>query len=202
MAASAAAAAAASSNSADRADDDKDLSIIESLIGIHPDFPSKGVLFRDLFPVFRSPQAAEALLARLYRRIYGMYTNKISAVIGLEVRGFLMAPVLALRLGCAFVPSRKKGKLPGLCVSAAYVKEYGKDEIEAAADSLSQKDTVVILDDLLATGGTLIAAIECARKCGATVAECIVVVELKGLKGRQNVEQKTGCKVWSLFQYD
>lgn len=120
-----------------------------------PDFPVKGINFWDVDHLFNNPQA----LSQLSDSLYGQYKDKgITKVVALESRGFVMGAILAARLGAGFVMIRKKGKLPGDCVSESYTKEYGEDIIEIHTDAISEGETVLIHDDLLATGGTLGAA--------------------------------------------
>src|SRR6185369_14128424 len=117
--------------------------------------------------------------------------------IGLDARGFLFGPLLALRLHSSFAPIRKKGKLPGSIISAAYTKEYGVDEFEIQADAIQAGQNVVIVDDLIATGGSAYAAKELVEKAGGRVIEFVFVIELIDLKGRD----KLGENVYSVVQY-
>nr|CAD2138382.1 unnamed protein product [Meloidogyne enterolobii] len=146
---------------------------IDSLIRSYPDFPSKGVLFRDVLPLFSNPTLVRSLCCYIANR----YKNKIDLVAGLEARGFLFGPIIALELGIPFVPVRKSGKLPGPVISASYQKEYGKDVFEVQQDALSAGQRVLIVDDLLglsqpfnlSTGGSLHAAEQLVKQTGATV---------------------------------
>jgi len=178
------------------ADIDPDLSLLHSLITAHPDFPLKGILFRDIFPIFRNPKATEILFTRLSFHLQSTY-KRIDGIVGIDSRGFLIGPAVALRLNCAFIPIRKKGKLPGATLQCKYSKEYGSDGIEIAKSSISAGSNVVIMDDLLATGGTLEAAVSLVRAAGASVLECLVVIELGELNGRAKLD----CNVYSLLQY-
>ncbi len=171
-----------------------DLSLVSSLITSHPDFPSAGILFHDVFPIFRNPQATKDLFKHLAQMIRQEYTN-VTALVGLDSRGFLFAPPVAAELGIAFVPVRKSGKLPGKTIQLEYATEYSADKIEIQAESLSSTDRVLILDDLLATGGTLKGAASLVEQCGATVLGCIVIVEIDQLKGRERV----GAPVHAVF---
>jgi len=172
-----------------------DKALVERYVAVHPDFPKKGIVFRDIFPVFRSPAATEAIMRLLLARIKQL--GRIDMVIGLESRGFLFGPTLAMELDCGFAPIRKPGKLPGQVISASYEKEYGKDTFEMQSDAVSPGDRVLIVDDLLATGGSLSATVQLVEAMKAQVIECVVVIELTELKGKDNVK----APVWSLLQY-
>ncbi len=146
-----------------------------------PDFPQKGIMFRDLTTVFQKPEYMrffEETLAEEYK------AKGITKVLGIESRGFIMGAALACRLNAGFVPVRKKGKLPAETIEVSYSKEYGVDVIEMHKDSLTENDVVLIHDDLLATGGTMKAAIELARKFGVKKIYVNFLVELDDLKGR------------------
>ena len=146
-----------------------------------PDFPQKGILFRDITPLLASPEAFRACLDLLVERYRSANLQKI---VGIESRGFLFAAPLALELGVGLVPIRKKGKLPSACISETYDLEYGSAVIEIHEDALAAGDRVLVLDDLLATGGTLAAACRLVEKLNAEVAEICTVIELVGLNGR------------------
>lgn len=154
---------------------------LKALIRDVPDFPSRGILFRDVTPLLRDPGAfsevVEALAAR-YR------DQQIDAVAGIESRGFLFGAPLALALGVGFIPIRKIGKLPGEKVSREYALEYGTNTLEMHVDAARPGERVLLLDDLLATGGTAGAAAALLQDVGATVAEVAFVVELTFLRGR------------------
>uniref|UniRef100_A0AC35TUI5 Adenine phosphoribosyltransferase n=1 Tax=Rhabditophanes sp. KR3021 TaxID=114890 RepID=A0AC35TUI5_9BILA len=153
-----------------------------------PDFPQAGILFKDIMPILKNPK----LTADLCLAIAKNYSNEgITAVAGCEARGFLFGVQVAIHLNVPFVPIRKKGKLPGKCVSASYLKEYGEDIVEVQEDAFQKGDKVLIIDDLLATGGTMNAAIQVIEKAGAfpTVAFCII--ELVDLKGKNVLPKST-----------
>ncbi|XP_065174627.1 adenine phosphoribosyltransferase-like [Sycon ciliatum] len=181
-----------------------DLSLveIEKLISQHPDFPKPGILFRDVFPVLRDPHAFKSMMNHLLKHIRELYCqdgNKVDVVVGLDSRGFLFAPLLALELGAAFVPVRKKGKLPGETSSLSYTLEYGTAEFEIQNESIKAGQRVIVVDDLLATGGTMSAGCQLVQKTGGTVLEAMVIIELVDLKGADKV---TSCApVFSLFKY-
>jgi len=175
---------------------DEDLKLIKSLISEHPDFPQKGILFRDIFPVFRNSVATEMLFTRLIAHIQSTY-GKPDVIVGLDSRGFLFGPTIAVRLGAKFAPVRKKGKLPGDIVVVSYQKEYGKDENEIQKEAIKKGEKVIIVDDLIATGGTMNAAIQLVEKLGGIVLESLAVIELDALKGRE----KISSRVWALLHY-
>lgn len=150
------------------------------------DFPKKGILFRDVLPIFHNPDIFRKLIDVLAEQVRSSVPD-VSAVVGIEARGFIIAPVLALALNVAFVPVRKPGKLPGTVKSQAYTLEYGEDKLEVQEDSFLKGRKVVIVDDLLATGGSMQATSSLLHSVGATVSLCMVIVELEGLGGRQKL---------------
>lgn len=117
-----------------------------------PDFPEPGILFEDILPIFADPSLFEALVHALELHIKQTFTEKPDVIVGLDARGFLFGPTLALRLGAAFVPVRKRGKLPGPCETAEYMKEYGADFFQMQADAVKPGQKVLIVDDIIATG--------------------------------------------------
>jgi adenine phosphoribosyltransferase len=150
-----------------------------------PDFPKLGILFYDISTLLAHPGAWAETVSRMAEAIAPHRPGKL---VGIESRGFLIAAPLALRLGIGFVMARKRGKLPGATVSHEYALEYGSDVIEMQADAITPGDRVVVLDDLLATGGTLAAAIALLRGQGATVAAAGCVIELAFLNGRARLD--------------
>lgn len=160
-----------------------------------PDFPKPGILFYDISTLLAHPPAWAETVDRLADVVAPLKPNKL---LGIESRGFLVAAPLALRLGVGFVMLRKRGKLPGATVTHEYALEYGTDVIEVQADALTRSDRVVILDDLLATGGTLGAAIDLTRQQGAEVSGAACIIELTFLKGRDRVD----VPFQSLIAYD
>ena len=146
-----------------------------------PDFPKPGILFRDITPVLSDP----ALFRDTVEGLAGPFRNdRISKVLGIESRGFIFGPPLALQLGAGFVPARKRGKLPRETIRETYALEYGTDSLEIHRDSFSPGERVLIVDDLLATGGTASGAARLVEKVGAQVVGAAFVVELKFLDGR------------------
>ncbi|KAI0285067.1 phosphoribosyltransferase-like protein [Russula aff. rugulosa BPL654] len=179
------------------------LEYIKSHLKTYPDFPRKGVAFCDIFPLFRDPLIFEGLITHLTHRlvsdtIANSPNKKIDVIVGLDARGFLLGPVIALRLGAAFVPVRKRGKLPGECVRATYEKEYGTDEFEMQADAISPGQTVVIIDDVIATGGSAAAAGELVEKLGGELLQYLFIAEVTSLGGRSKLK----APVYSIVQSD
>lgn len=160
-----------------------------------PDFPIEGILFYDIATLLRSPEAMEHCFDLLEHQL-GEW--KPDVVAGIESRGFLFAVPLAQRMGLPMMMIRKAGKLPGDTLSLTYDLEYGTDTIEIQTDALSDGQRVVLLDDLLATGGTLAASVSLCQQSGAEVVGCAVVVELAFLNGREVVE----APITALVEYE
>lgn len=160
-----------------------------------PDFPKPGILFYDISTLLAHPKAWQDAISQMAAAIAPF---KPDVLAGIESRGFLVAAPLALHLGCGFVMVRKRGKLPGKTVAHSYQLEYGQDTIEVQADAIKPGQRVVVLDDLLATGGTLAAAIALLRKVGAQVTGAGCMLELSFLNGRSHVD----IPVTTLIQYD
>ncbi|XP_788872.2 adenine phosphoribosyltransferase, partial [Strongylocentrotus purpuratus] len=152
-----------------------------------PDFPKPGILFRDIFPLFRDPSILSDLLDLLVHHVQQNFKDKVDVVVGLEARGFLFGPMLALRLGCGFAPIRKKGKLPGECIQVSYTLEYGTDVFEMQKGAITAGQKILIVDDLIATGGTMMAACQLVKNMEAKVLECLVIIELTDLKGKEKL---------------
>lgn len=158
------------------------LEIIKSKIRDVVDFPQKGIVFRDLTTVFKEPNCLKELSDMLTR----MYAGKgITKVVGIESRGFIMGPIVATRIGAGFVPMRKPGKLPAETWQESYTKEYGVDVIEIHKDALCENDVVLLHDDLLATGGTMLAAYKLVKRFNPKKIYVNFLVELEFLKGRE-----------------
>lgn len=154
--------------------------LLENLRNI-PDFPIPGIQFKDVTSLFKNPDC----LREMDNALYELYKNKgITKVVGIESRGFVMAASLALRLGAGFVPIRKLGKLPAETITVTYGKEYGHDTIEIHKDAIDENDVVLIHDDLLATGGTMLAAYNLVKKLNPKKTMINFLIELEGLKGR------------------
>ncbi|KAM4599862.1 adenine phosphoribosyltransferase [Fundulus diaphanus] len=173
------------------------LQLVQRHIRAFPDFPKKGILFRDICPILKSPAALTAVIDLFEERVRS-HGWQVDLIVGLDARGFLFGPLLAQRLGVGFVLVRKKGKLPGTTLCVAYDLEYGTAEVEIQEDAVAPGQKVVIIDDLLATGGTLHAACELMKKQRAEIQGCMVVIELKDLKG---VDRLKPHGVFSLLQY-
>ncbi len=146
-----------------------------------PDFPIPGIQFKDVTSLFKEP----ACLQELDNALYEKYKDcGITKIVGIESRGFVMAASLAIKLNAGFVPIRKPGKLPAETISESYGKEYGRDTIEIHKDAIDENDVVLIHDDLLATGGTMLAAYNLVKKLNPKKVMINFLIELEGLKGR------------------
>ena len=168
---------------------------VRTLIRDVPDFPKPGILFKDLTPVLAAPEALEQAvqaMAEPFRH------ERIDHVVGIEARGFVFGAPTALALGAGFVPVRKPGKLPHEVVSVTYDLEYGTDTLEIHLDGLGRGERVLIIDDLLATGGTAAAAIELVGKTGAELVGISFLVELGFLEGRKRLKAP---RIESLVRY-
>lgn len=169
--------------------------MIERLIRDVPDFPKPGILFKDITPLLQSPtglrQCIDQLAALVEPASYDL-------VCGIESRGFIFGTALATRVGKGFVPIRKPGKLPWKTASQSYELEYGSDTIEMHLDAVKQGERVLLIDDLLATGGTMNAALQLVRRVGGTVVACSFVIELTFLHGRSRLSDTA---VHSLIKY-
>lgn len=161
-----------------------------------PDFPKPGVQFRDITSLLRHPDALRYTNDVFHRRYQG---GNVDVVVGVESRGFIFGSVLAHLLGCAFVPVRKEGKLPHATLKQEYSLEYGDTAIEIHGDAIARGDRVVMVDDLLATGGTMLAANKLVELLGGDIVECALVIELSALGGRDRLDQ---YPVFSIVRYD
>jgi adenine phosphoribosyltransferase len=161
-----------------------------------PDFPTKGILFRDITPLLQNGTAFRKAIHALAVRHQG---QRPDAVVAIESRGLIIGSALAYELGVGMVPVRKKGKLPHETYRASYTLEYGQDTIEMHRDALAKGNRVLLVDDLLATGGTMQATIQLIEQCGAQVVELAFLIELAALKGRVRLAPHP---VFALFQYD
>jgi len=150
-----------------------------------PDFPKPGILFYDISTLLRHADAWQVAMGRMAKIVRAYQPDMLA---GIESRGFLLAAPLALKLGCGFVMLRKRGKLPGAKIGHDYALEYGTDRIEIQEDAIIPGQRVVVVDDLLATGGTMIAAIQLLRKVGAEVPAAAALIELTFLGGRQKLD--------------
>src|SRR5581483_1377339 len=150
-----------------------------------PDFPVEGILFKDITTLLQDPQAYRAAIDRLHERVRDLNAE---AVVGMESRGFIFAAPLAYLLGVGFVPVRKLGKLPAETGSAEYELEYGTNTLEIHRDAIVEGQRVLIVDDLLATGGTVAATVDLVRQLGGTVVGTAFLIELKALNGRSHLD--------------
>jgi adenine phosphoribosyltransferase len=157
---------------------------IKSKIRTIPDFPKKGIQFRDITTLLKDPEGFRYAVDHLVQRYC---TKRIDKIVGIESRGFIFGGALAHQLNVGFVPARKPGKLPAETTSMEYQLEYGTDKIEIHTDAIKHGDVVLIVDDLIATGGTAKAAVELVEKLGGTVLECAFIVELPELKGAEKL---------------
>jgi adenine phosphoribosyltransferase len=169
---------------------------LKTLIREIPDYPKPGILFYDLTTLLQDKHGFRDMVDRLCDHYHG---KKVDIVAGIEARGFIFAPALAYRLGAGFVPVRKPKKLPFKTTSVTYQLEYGSDQLEIHEDAVRPGQTVLLCDDLLATGGTAAAAIQLARKLGGEVVGAAFAVELNFLNGRTKLP---GIDVFSLLKYD
>jgi adenine phosphoribosyltransferase len=168
---------------------------IEKRVRNIPDFPKPGIQFKDITPVLADPKLFAAAIDLLSQ---GHAPGSIDAVVGIDARGFIFAAAAALRLETGFVPIRKKGKLPYNCIEASYELEYGSNTVAIHVDALQPGSKVLLVDDLLATGGTAGAAVDLLRKIGAEILEASFLIELGFLNGRSRL---SGVNVRSLIQY-
>lgn len=185
----------------DRLPGEHALSYLKSRLRDVPDFPKPGILFKDITPLLADPRALHITLDLLAQRFVGEH---IDVVVGIESRGFIFGGALSARLNASFVPVRKPGKLPWKTSRVAYALEYGEAELEMHLDSIKQGARVIIVDDLLATGGTAQAAAQLTQQQGGTVAGFAFVVELDFLKGREKLQAITPAPaiIYSLIHID
>lgn len=162
---------------------------LKSALRQFPDFPSPGILFEDILPIFADYTLHDSLLRALELHVKEAYGGqKPDVIVGLEARGFLFGPSLALRLNCAFVPVRKKGKLPGPTNTASYKKEYGEDFFQMQSDGIKEGQRVLIVDDIIATGGSAAAAGSLVQQLGGKLLGYVFILELDFLKGREKLD--------------
>ncbi len=169
---------------------------VQSKIRAINDFPKKGIIFRDITTAVKDPQAMRYMIDYLTDRYKD---ERIDYVAGIESRGFIFGAALAYKLGAGFVVIRKPGKLPAETISQEYELEYGTDKIEMHADAVEAGKKVLIVDDLLATGGTVDAAAKLLKKVGANVVGAAFIIELTDLKGREKLKD---IDVFSMVQYE
>jgi adenine phosphoribosyltransferase len=160
---------------------------VKALVRNVPDFPIKGIQFKDITTVLDNPEGLRWMRDEIVKRYKGLGITK---VVGIESRGFILAPAVAMELGVGFVPIRKPNKLPAETVSVTYMKEYGEDTIQVHKDALSPDDVVLIHDDILATGGSMDAAISLVKKLGVKKVYVNCIIELEGLNGCECLKGK------------
>lgn len=173
------------------------LDILKKTVRNIPDFPIPGIQFKDVTPLFKTKESLSMLTDVLLEE----YKDKgITKVVGIESRGFIMGPIMALELGAGFIPIRKPGKLPADTFEEEYEKEYGTDKIQIHQDALSPEDVVLIHDDLLATGGTMFAAYKLVKKMGVKKIYINFIIELEELKGRELFSEDIGLQALIKFE--
>ncbi|KAF8332803.1 adenine phosphoribosyltransferase [Cantharellus anzutake] len=184
-----------------------DVDFLRSKFRFYPDFPKKGVAFADFLPILQDPIAFETLITHITHHItshtipsissstkgkppsyHPNGNGKIDVIVALDARGFLLGPIIALRLGASFVPVRKKGKLPGETISVVYQKEYGTDSFDIQVGAIKEGDNVIVIDDVLATGGSAKAAGDLISACGGKTVEYIFVIYAAFLKGHEKLD--------------
>lgn len=171
------------------------IAILRECVRDVPDFPEKGIVFKDITPLLAAPRAFTTCLDLFAERWAG---ERVDAIVGIESRGFIFGAALAARMTASFVPARKPGKLPRDVMRVEYSLEYGKDAIEMHADALRAGERVIVIDDVIATGGTAAAAVELARRQHAEVLGCGFVIELAALNGRAKL---LDVPIFSLLTY-
>jgi len=169
--------------------------LLKGIIKDVPDFPKKGIIFKDLTPVFQNKNAFKKLIDYFYKKFKN---KKIDKVVCVEARGFLIGAPLAYKLGAGLIPVRKPGKLPRETYKVEYELEYGKDALEIHKDAINEVDKVLIIDDLLATGGTVSAVAQLVEKSKGKIEAIAFIVELDFLKGREKLSK---YKIFSIVHY-
>lgn len=171
---------------------------IKSRIRTVPHYPHQGIMFRDITTLLKDPVGLRTTIQEIARRYT---TYPIDKVAGIESRGFIIGAPVAYELKTGFVPIRKKNKLPAQTIGRDYQLEYGSDRIEIHVDAIQPGDRVLLIDDLIATGGTAEAAVRLVQDMGGEVHECCFVIDLPDVGGRKRLE-RMGCKVFSLCEFE
>lgn len=170
---------------------------IKSFIRTIPDFPRPGIQFRDITTLLKDAEGLRLTIDAFAARCHG---SAIDVVAGIEARGFIVGAPLALKLGVGFVPIRKPGKLPSEKVGVDYQLEYGRDRVEIHADAITAGKRVLLIDDLVATGGTALAAVALIERVGGRIVECLFVIDLPDLGGRKRLEAE-GYRTFALCEF-
>jgi adenine phosphoribosyltransferase len=173
--------------------------LIKSSIRTIPDYPKAGIQFRDITTLLENPKALRMTIDAIVHRYLD---QNITAVAGIEARGFIFGSAVAYALNAAFITVRKAGKLPAETVSQSYQLEYGEDQIEIHRDCIQTDDRILLIDDLIATGGTAAAAIKLIRKLEGNIIESCFVVDLPDLGGSQYLQTELNCPCFSLCQFE
>lgn len=174
------------------------MSWIKEFIRTIPDHPKDGIMFRDVTTIFESDVAYPKMIDAFVAHYRDKGINKIA---GIEARGFILGGAIAHMLGIGFITIRKAGKLPHYTIKESYELEYGQDSLEIHVDAIKEGDNILIVDDLIATGGTAIAALNLINRVGGKVSDACFIVDLPELKGSKKLQEK-GCKVFSLAEYE
>ena len=170
---------------------------LKDVIRTIPDYPKPGIMFRDVTTLFGDPAGLARTIELLAAAIGGEMPTQIA---GIEARGFVLAGAVAIRVGAGFIPVRKKGKLPHTVIGRDYDLEYGTDRVEIHTDAVRQGEKVVVIDDLVATGGTALAAIELLEEAGAIVSSAAFIIDLPDLDGRKRIEAR-GTRTHALLAF-
>jgi len=171
---------------------------IKSRIRTIPHYPHEGIMFRDITTLLKDPVGLRATIEEIVQRYQ---TEKIDKVAGIESRGFIIGAPVAFALGVGFIPVRKQGKLPAETIGCDYQLEYGHDKVEIHVDAISKGDRVLLVDDLIATGGTMEAAIRLVQEAGGEVVECCFVIDLPNIGGSKRLRQQ-GHQLFSLCSFE
>jgi len=171
---------------------------IKSVIRTIPDYPKKGILFRDITTLWQDASGLRHVIDQLVWPYVGVRIDKVA---GIEARGFVLGGAIAHQLSVGFIPVRKKGKLPGAVISEEYDLEYGTDTVEIHQDAIKEGENILLVDDLIATGGTAAAAINLIRHAGGTIIGAAFVIDLPDIEGRKCIE-KMGVNVRTLCEFE
>lgn len=173
--------------------------IIKSSIRTIPDYPKPGIQFRDITTLLEDPKALRMTIDTLVHRYMG---KNITAVAGIEARGFIFGTVVAYELGASFIPIRKAGKLPGDTISQSYQLEYGEDSIEVHTNCIKPDDRILLIDDLIATGGTAEAAVKLIRQLDGNIIESCFIIDLPDIGGSKKIRDELDCPVFAVCEFE